>query len=414
MQHKAVKLATIRVANGPGGTVTAGETNVGLRTRNPKLIGRLVCYCLCGVAATLLPVRLAMAQIDNDLGSILPTGFLDVSTIPPAPAPQDLNPYGVAFVPNGFPSGGKLNQGDILVSNFNDSGNTQGTGITITKVGPDGETSTFFQGTFAPPTDGGLTTALGVLRAGFVVVGQLPNSSGNKNGTPQQGSLLFLDNNGNLVLKYFNVNGPWDLAIDDHVDTAKIFVSNVLSGTVVRLEVSVGLNNVISVSNPTEIAHGYAFGPNASAFVVGPTGLAFDAQAQPHVLYVASTSDNQIFKIPNADMATSSVDKGTLVYDDPVHLHGPLALALAPNGNLLTSNGDAINVTPPLSPPNQLPSEIVEFTNGGQFIGQLSIDSAPGAAFGIAIVPGSVNTARIALVNDDDNTIIVQTVNAGE
>jgi len=145
--------------------------------------------------------------------------------------------------------------------------------------------------------------------------------------------------------------------------------------------------------------------------------LDFDAQAQ--VLYVASTSDNQIFGIPNADMATRSVDKGTLVYDDPVHLHGPLALALTPNGNLLTSNGDAINVTPPPRAPNQLPSEIVEFTKDGHFIGQLSIDSAPGAAFGIAIVPVSaiapvsVNTARIALVNDDDNTIIVQTLNPG-
>jgi hypothetical protein len=147
----------------------------------------------------------------------------------------------------------------------------------------------------------------------------------------------------------------------------------------------------------------------ASAFVVGPTGLAFDAQA--HVLYVASTSDNQIFKIQMADTTNNSVDKGILVYADQVHLHGPLALALTPNGNLLTSNGDAINVTPPPRPPNQLPSEIIEFTKDGQFIGQLSIDSVPGAAFGIAIVPVSANTARIALVNDDDNTIIVETLN---
>jgi hypothetical protein len=351
------------------------------------------------VAATLLPVGQAM-------GSILPTGFLDVSTLA---SNGDQNPYGVAFVPNGFPSGGKLKPGDILVSNFNNAttkkdGNIQGTGTTITKVTPDGVTSTFFQGTFAPPTDGGLTTALGVLQGGFVVVGQLPNS----NGTPEPGSLLFLDKNGTLVLpKYLNVNGPWDLAIDDHVDTAKIFVSNVLSGTVVRLEVSVGPSNVV-VTNATEIAHGYAIGLNAAAFVVGPTGLAFDAQA--HVLYVASTSDNQIFKIQNADTANNSVDKGTPVYSDLVHpLHGPLALALTPNGTLLTSNGDAIN--PP--PPNQLPSEIVEFTKDGRFIGQLSIDSVPGAAFGIAIAPVSANTARIALVNDDDNTIIVQTVNDG-
>ena len=208
------------------------------------------------------------------------------------------------------------------------------------------------------------------------------------------------------------MNGPWDLTIDDHFDHASILVSNVLDGTVVRLDVSVGPSNVTVPTNPTKIAQGYAFGPNTAAFVVGPTGLAFDAQAQPHVLYVASTSDNQIFKILNADTANSPVKKGILVYDDPVHLHGPLALALTPNGNLLTSNGDAINVTPPPSPPNQLPSEIVEFTKDGQFIGQLSIDSAPGAAFGIAIVPVGVNTARIALVNDDDNTIIVQTLNA--
>jgi hypothetical protein len=160
-----------------------------------------------------------------------------------------------------------------------------------------------------------LTTALGVLKGGFVVVGQLPNN----NGTPQPGSLLFLDKNGNLVLKYTNVNGPWDLAINDLFDHANIFVSNVLSGTVVRLDVSVG-PSMVTVTNATKIAHGYSFGLNAAAFVVGPTGLAFDAQA--HVLYVASTSDNQIFKIQNADTTNNSVHKGILVYDDPVHLHG--------------------------------------------------------------------------------------------
>jgi hypothetical protein len=110
-------------------------------------------------AVAVLPLQQVMAGADDN--RILPTGFLDVSTIPPQPASQDQNPYGLAFVPDGFPSGGKLSPGDILVSNFNDPSNTQGTGTTITKVAPDGETSTFFQGTFASPTDGGLTTALG-------------------------------------------------------------------------------------------------------------------------------------------------------------------------------------------------------------------------------------------------------------
>jgi hypothetical protein len=46
----------------------------------------------------------------------------------------DVNPYGVAFVPEGFPRGGVLHPGDIIVSNFNDSGNLQGTGTTIVRV----------------------------------------------------------------------------------------------------------------------------------------------------------------------------------------------------------------------------------------------------------------------------------------
>jgi hypothetical protein len=70
------------------------------------------------------------------------------------------------------------------------------------------------------------------------------------------------------------MKGPWDLVIDDFVGTAKIFVSNVLSGTVMRLDVSVG-PSMVTVTNATEIAHGYAFGLNAAAFVVGPTGLCF-------------------------------------------------------------------------------------------------------------------------------------------
>jgi hypothetical protein len=404
MQHKEVDCATIGAASSAGksGRPTADKSNPGLRIHKKGTFRRSVRYGLLACAVAVLPLRQAMA---DDNRAFLPAGFLDVSTVA---SNGDQNPYGVAFVPDGFPSGGQLSSGDILVSNFNNAGmspagNIQGTGTTITRVGPDGETSTFFTGVFSSPSDGGLTTALGVLKRGFVVVGQLPNN----NGTPESGSLLFLTKNGTPVLKYTNpnVNGPWDLAIDDDFDHAKVFVSNVLSGTVVRLDVSVG-SSTVTVTNITEIAHGYAFGLNAAAFVVGPTGLAYDGQAD--VLYVASTSDNEIFKILHAEATNISVLKGILVYNDPTHLHGPLALALAPNGQLLTSNGDAIN--PPVPP--QLPSEIVEFTKDGHFIGQLSIDSVAGAAFGIAVAGQTDDKVHFAAVNDDDNTIIVFGLNA--
>src|SRR5579863_9182613 len=77
-----------------------------------------------------LPAR-AQGLIPNEMTA---------STIPPN---GDLNPYGVAFVPRGFVAGGSLLPGDVLVSNFNSSSNTQGTGTTIVKVTPHGQTAVF-------------------------------------------------------------------------------------------------------------------------------------------------------------------------------------------------------------------------------------------------------------------------------
>ena len=54
------------------------------------------------------------------------------------PENGDVNPYGVAIVPAGFPSGGTIAPGDVLVSNFNNSDNLQGTGTTIIKFTPNG------------------------------------------------------------------------------------------------------------------------------------------------------------------------------------------------------------------------------------------------------------------------------------
>jgi len=54
------------------------------------------------------------------------------------PAKGDQNPYGVSVVPA---SAGKLVKGEVLVSNFNDGNNHQGTGSSIVEVSPSGRTS---------------------------------------------------------------------------------------------------------------------------------------------------------------------------------------------------------------------------------------------------------------------------------
>ena len=62
----------------------------------------------------------------------------------------------------------------------NNSAGLSGTGTTIVRVTPAGQQTLFFNGnpTNQPPPTLGLTTALGVLRGGFVLVGNLPTTDG--------------------------------------------------------------------------------------------------------------------------------------------------------------------------------------------------------------------------------------------
>jgi hypothetical protein len=334
----------------------------------------------------------------------LPSTFLSASTVP---ANGDLNPYGVAFVPKGFPHGGPLHPGDILVSNFNNSSNLQGTGTTIVDISPTGQQTLFFQGSSAPGALG-LTTALGVLKRGFVLVGSVPTVDGTSATIQPPGSLLILDSHGNLVATLMDsmlLDGPWDLTVHDQGDRPQVFVSNVLSGTVTRLDLKIPDHGNPVVVSETQIASGYLFRTDPAALVVGPTGLAYDAQRD--ILYVASTGDNAIFAIPDARKRTSDAGMGSLIYQDNAHLHGPLALTLTPNGDLITSNGDAVNPDP------SQPSELVEFTPQGQFVAELSVDPAPGSAFGLAL-EASGHQIRFAAVDDGTNNLDIWTINTNK
>jgi hypothetical protein len=300
------------------------------------------------------------------------------------------NPYGVAFVPQGFEGVGVLKPGDLLVENFNGISGNQGTGTTIERITPTGQTSTFFTSSLV-----GLDTALGVLKAGFVIIGNAPNVGGTPP-TVGQGALQILDANGNVVSTLTDsalLDGPWDLAINDQGSHAQVFVSNVLSGTVTRIDLKIPNHGAPQVVSETQIASGYGHRTDLNALVVGPTGLAFDPDS--NTLFVASTVDNEIFAIHDAATTTKDHGKGTVIVRDPVNLHGPLGLVLAPNGDLIVANGDAVN-------PGGTANDLVEYDSKGHFVGSFQVDPGlSGAAFGIT---SSADHGEFHFVAVDDNT----------
>jgi len=344
--------------------------------------------------AALCGVLTAGAQTQNAILPLIPPV---VSTVP---SNGDVNPYGVAVVPRTLLGTTVLQTGDILVSNFNNSANLQGTGTTIVRINQQGQQSLFFQGQ-AP----GLTAALGILADGIVVVGSLPTTDGTS-ATVQPGSLLFIDPRGNLLGAISQqpwINGPWGMAINDFGGgAAQIFLSNVLSGQIVRLDVTYdGGGQTVGIRDTVTIASGYSHRTDPAALVLGPSGLAYDARHD--ILYVASSADNAIYALYGAGSATSSLGTGSMVFDDATKLHGPLELSLAPNGHLIVANSDGSNADP-----NQ-PSELVEFTTTGQFVGQSSVDPNNGGAFGVNVTSLGAGTARVAAVDDNANVLKIFT-----
>lgn len=342
-----------------------------------------------------LSASLASAQSTKSIFPLLPPV---VSTVP---SNGDVNPYGVAFGPRNLPAGPGLQAGDILVSNFNDAQNLQGLGTTILRIDRSGATSTFFT---SPRAQSGLSAALGVLSNGIVLIGNLPTADGTS-ATAQAGRLAVLDPFGQFLGTFGTpsvVDGPWGMAVYDTGNgvsgTAHVFLSNVLSGVVSRFDITYTATSIGATA--LVLANGFNHRPDPAALELGPSGLAYNATTD--TLYVASSYDNAIYEIPKA-VASQAAVTTTLFVQDFTHLHGPLDLAILPNGHFVVANSDGSNVDP-----NQ-PSELVEYSATGQFLGQMSIDPNNGGAFGLAVNNMGWGTIRLAAVDDNQNSLHITT-----
>jgi hypothetical protein len=298
------------------------------------------------------------------------------------PANGDVNPYGVAVVPRGT---GNLSQGDVLVSNFNDKANVQGTGTTIVQASPHGGAKLFAQiSDKACPGGVGLTTALVALRSGWVIVGSLPTKNGAVSGP---GCLVVLDQWGHVrsTIAGHGIDGPWDMTALDQGNVTELFVTNVLGGilghhksanggTVQRLVITSAPFHAPRVLASTEIGSGFPARTDPNALVIGPTG---DGLGRDGTLYVADSLNNRIAAIHDAVFRHSDDGAGGTVLKGHA-LNDPLGLAIAPNGDILTANGNDGNM--------------VEITPHGTQVAVVTVDKNSGGAgnlFGLAVKPGA-------------------------
>jgi hypothetical protein len=373
-------------------------------TRNRiYLLAPVLLTCIVAVVLALMPA-LALASSSSFIGN-----FHNISTVASTvPKNGDVNPYGTVVVPN---SVGRLVKGDVLVSNFNNSQNLQGTGTTIVQISPAGSFSVFARVKAnglpgACPGGVGLTTALVVLQRGWVIVGSLPTTDGTS-ATAKAGCLLVLDSNGDVVETFSGspINGPWDMTALDGGNWADLFVTNVLNGTVaangnvvnrgtvVRLDLSVpnSGHGMPGIESTTVIGSGFAERTDPAALVIGPTGVGLSGDT----LYVADSLNNRVAAIPNAVDRSSSAHTGNDVSTNGF-INDPLGLTIAPNGDILIVNGNN--------------GRIVEITPGGTQIDHkfldktVSMGSPPGAGclFGLAVAPGG---SGVYFVDDCDNTL---------
>jgi len=221
----------------------------------------------------------------------------------------------------------------------------------------------------------------------------------------QAGCLVVIDPSGNPVETISGppINGPWDMTAVDSGMTATLFVTNVLNGTVaaspnvvdggtvVRISLSFPSGAPPKVTSETVIGNQFPERTDPASLVVGPTGLGLVSDG---TLFVADSAGNRVASIPEAPTRTMATSGTTVSMGGAIN--DPLGLAMAPNGDILTTNGGDGN--------------LVETTPNGSQAAVKILDTSPappgpngnGTLFGLTVVPDG---SGVYFVDDGTNTL---------
>ena len=350
-----------------------------------------------------------------------PRGFLETihkhqtltSTVPEN---GDQNPYAIIVAPVSI---GKIQKDDVLVDNFNNLSNLQGLGTTIVDYNPATKKTTTFarvpRNLQGCPGGVGMSTAMTMLKSGWVIVGSTPSSDGTT-ATKGDGCLIVFDANGQLAAVWAgpDINDPWgNMAVVDNGTSATLFVSMsgfdvpdwhirdpatgysvvVNKSTVLRLQLSIPEGRPPTIVSRVVVANGLGQRANRDVFLIGPTGLALGPD---NTLYISDAQENRIVAIDGATTRANSGGTGRGVTRGGL-LRRPLAMVMAPNGHLIVcnaQNGQVVEIDPVAG--KQIVAQWVD-------INQAQSPPGNGDLFGIALTPDGKG---FYYVEDDMNTVV--------
>ncbi|MGH6876060.1 MAG: hypothetical protein ACREHV_01645, partial [Rhizomicrobium sp.] len=165
------------------------------------------------------------------------------------------------------------------------------------------------------------------------------------------------------------------------------------NATVVRFDLSIAPGKPPAITRRTVIADGLGQRSDRDAFLIGPTGLAL---AGDGTLYVSDALANRIVAIADAVKRTTSAGDGRTIAKDGL-MQRPLALALTPEGHLLTcnaKNGQVVEIDPATG--KQLYAQWIDAD-------QAQSPPGNGDLFGLAMAPDG---SGLYYVEDDMNTLM--------
>ena len=311
------------------------------------------------------------------------------STVDPGPGTGlgDQNPYGLAIAPT---TAGKITQGDLVICNFNNAANVQGTGTTIVGLHP-----------VAGSLPYRIAQASSLLGCDALAIDSSDNvyaASFSSNQNPIFGAAGTLVSanasplwSGPFGEIYSPTAGPFG--------SASVFASNATSGNIVRQDIKGG-----SVVSLEAIVTGFTPNHGVPGSLLGPSGLTYNPAGD--ILYVVDGNNNRLVQFKNAStIPANGITINGAGFGGPQAalarvifagspLKAPISAALMFNGNVVVGNtGD---------------NNMLEFTPQGALVATKLVDTGvAGAIFGMAATGTSLTTEKLYFNDDNTNSVVL-------